>query len=518
MSVRDSKDINNTADMATDDEIPVTITVTDVNEAPAFDAGTSTTYRVAEDTPGGQHLGVFAAMDPDTLTAAYSTLTYSLRGSDAAVFYLDVDTGELQTHEPLDYETRDSYTVRVRVRDGKNADGTENTTETDDSIAVTIMVGNVDEAGLVELSPNMPREKQALTAALSDPDGPVAASIMWEWARSADGNTWAPIAEAASSGAAVATYTPQAVDVGHYVRATASYTDGHGMGKTAAATTDRVQGPPRISLVLSLPAITEQAGVSTVTATSDHAVSVETRVTVSATAVSPAVQGDFTLSGSTLTIGAQQTSSEGLVTLTAKDNHVDGPETKEVTVTGTASNTLLKAPAPVTLRITDDDTRGVTVTPTELPVNEGASTTYTVVLASRPSAPVIVTVTAPANPDVTVDRTELVFQPANWNTAQTVEVGAAHDTDADDEQATITHTVSGGDYAGETVAAVDVRVKDDEANGAWWTPTAHAARCPPTAPTKTWAAWRCSITGSGARCAMTASTTRAISRRSSPAS
>ena len=221
------------------------------------------------------------------------------------------------------------------------------------------------------------------------------------------------------------------------------------------------------------------------TATSNHAVSVETRVTVSATAVSPAVPGDFTLSGSTLTIGAHQTSSEGLVTLTAEDNHVDGPETKEVTVTGTASNTLLKAPAPVTLRITDDDTRGVTVTPTELPVNEGASATYTVVLASRPTAPVIVTVTTPPNPDVTVDRTELVFQPGSWNTAQTVEVGAAHDTDADDEQATITHTVSGGDYAGETVAAVDVRVKDDETqNGDLRLVDAHGAvvEVPPDGP------------------------------------
>ena len=469
VSVRDSKDINNTADMATDDEIPVTITVTDVNEAPAFDAGTSTTYRVAEDTPGGQHLGVFAAMDPDTLTAAYAMLTHWLSGADASAFYLDPTTRELQTQEPLDYETKDRYQVSVHVRDGKNADGTENATETDATLAVTIRVGNVDEAGLVELSPSPPREKQALRATLSDVDGLVADSTMWAWARSADGNTWAPIGEAVSSGAAVATYTPQAVDVGHYVRAIATYTDDHGMGKTAAAATPaRVQVPPRISLVLSPSSITEQAGVSTVTATSDHAVSVETRVTVSATALSPAVPGDFTLSGSTLTIGTNQTISEGLVTLTAMDNHVDGPqETKQVTVTGTVPPSApVTAPAAVTLTITDEDARGVTVTPTELTVNEGASRTYAVVPASQPTATVMVTVTAPANPDVTVDRTELVFQPGSWNTAQTVRVEAAQDTDADDEQATITHTVSGGDYAGETVASVEVKVKDDEANGA----------------------------------------------------
>ena len=292
---------------------------------------------------------------------------------------------------------------------------------------------------------------------------------MWAWARSADGNTWAPIAEAASSGTEVTTYTPQAVDVGHYVRATAIYTDGYGMGKTAqAAAAHVVQAPPRVSLVLSPSSITEQAGVSTVTATLEAAVSVETRVRVSATAVSPAVPGDFTLSGSTLTIGAHQTISEGLVTLTAMDNHVDGPqETKQVTVTGTVPPSApVTAPAAVTLTITDEDARGVTVTPTELTVNEGASRTYAVVPASQPTATVMVTVTAPANPDVTVDRTELVFQPGSWNTAQTVRVEAAQDTDADDEQATITHTVSGGDYAGEMVASVEVKVKDDEANGA----------------------------------------------------
>ena len=144
--------VDGTADMETDDEIPVTITVTDVNEAPAFDAGTSTTYRVAEDTPGGRPLGVFAAMDPDTLTPAYSTLTHWLSGSDAPVFSLDAATGELQTQELLDYETKDRYQVSVHVRDGKNADGTENTTETDATLAVTIRVSNVDEAGLVELS------------------------------------------------------------------------------------------------------------------------------------------------------------------------------------------------------------------------------------------------------------------------------------------------------------------------------------------------------------------------------
>ena len=317
---------------------------------------------------------------------------------------------------------------------------------------------------MVELSSSMPQEKQELTAMLSDLDGRLS-GISWQWARAATRTgLGTPIPGAMSSGATTATYTPGMDDVGQYVRATATYTDGYGTEKDeSATTTDRVQAAPQVTLELSSSSITEKDGVSTVTATLAPAVSVDTRVTVSATAMSPAVQGDFTLSGNTLTIRANQTSSEEIVTLTAQDNDVDGPETKQVTVTGTLPPTSpVVAPADVTLTITDNDERGVTVTPTELSVNEGASKTYEVALTSRPTEAVTVEVTAPSNPDVTVDRTELVFQPGSWNTAQTVKVEAKQDTGADDESATISHTVSGGDYAGETVAAVEVTVEDDE--------------------------------------------------------
>ena len=451
-------------DGTSDATVDVTITVTDMNEAPAFDEESSTDRSVTENTAAGQAIGdPVAATDPDTRTPAYAALTYWLSGSDAVVFLIDADSGQVRTRESLDYESRNAYTVTVHVRDGN---GTDDEDDEDDTIRVRIEVSNVDEAGLVELSSTEPQEKQTVTATLSDLDGLVAASIVWEWARSTNGNTWTTISEATSSGATTARYTPGTDDVGQYVRATASYTDGHGMGKDESATTTaRVRAAPRVLLALSPPTIMEQAGVSTVTATLTPAVSVETRVTVAATAVSPAVSRDFTLRGSTLTIGAYQTSSEGTVTLTAQDNDVDGPqETKAVTVTGTVpSNSPVTAPAEVTLTITDEDTRGVTVTPTALSVNEGASADYTVVLTSQPTEAVTVTLTAPANPDVTVNRTELVFQPGSWNTAQTVTVEAAQDPGAEDEAATITHTVSGGDYAGETAAAVQVQVEDDEA-------------------------------------------------------
>ena len=96
-------------------------------------------------------------------------------------------------------------------------------------------------------------------------------------------------------------------------------------------------------------------GVSTVTARLDRESSETTTVTVSATAVSPAVAGDFRLStNKTLTITAGQTTSTGTVTITANDNDVDTVN-KTVRVSGSLTSGGLTDPDDVTLSITDDD-------------------------------------------------------------------------------------------------------------------------------------------------------------------
>ncbi len=86
-----------------------------------------------------------------------------------------------------------------------------------------------DAAGTVALSSTQPRVDTSLTAALTDPDG-APSSITWLWGRSSDQNNWTII-----DGATAASYRPVATDVGNYLRATASYTDGHGPGKGAEA-------------------------------------------------------------------------------------------------------------------------------------------------------------------------------------------------------------------------------------------------------------------------------------------
>ncbi|RKU05536.1 hypothetical protein C6503_27085 [Candidatus Poribacteria bacterium] len=130
---------NDLAIRATDSEgnfdaIFITIHVTNVNEAPVFTDGTSTTRTIAENTTSGTNIGTaIAATDADT----GDTLTYTLGGDDASSFSIVSTSGQLQTRAALDHETDDSYSVTVSVSDGNG--GT-------DSIPVTISVSNVNEA------------------------------------------------------------------------------------------------------------------------------------------------------------------------------------------------------------------------------------------------------------------------------------------------------------------------------------------------------------------------------------
>ena len=123
------------------------------------------------------------------------------------------------------------------------------------------------------------------------------------------------------------------------------------------------------------------------------------------------------------------------------------------------------AVAQIEVTINDDDTAGVTVTPTVLEVEEGVAATYTVVLDTRPSQNVRVTINDPANTDVTAEPAWVIFTPDNWEEPRTVTVWAAQDSDATDEAATaITHTITSSfnQYDGLSADNVTVTVTDDD--------------------------------------------------------
>ena len=120
----------------------------------------------------------------------------------------------------------------------------------------------------------------------------------------------------------------------------------------------------------------------------------------------------------------------------------------------------------VTATESDNDTPGVTVSPTALPVAEGSTASYTVALTTQPTADVTVSLSRSGDSDLTVSTTALTFTTSDWSTAQTVTVTAADDDDAADGTATIAHTASSTDsgYNGIaiTIASVTATEADDD--------------------------------------------------------
>ena len=154
------------------DSITVTVTVTDVEEAPEFPATETGARSVAENTEAGQNIGdpVTATDDDDD-----DALTYSLGVDDVESFDIVDSSGQLRTKATLDYETQASYTVTVSVSDSKDADGNADTA-TDATITVTITVTNVEETPGFPATESEARSVAENTEAGEDIGGPVAAA------------------------------------------------------------------------------------------------------------------------------------------------------------------------------------------------------------------------------------------------------------------------------------------------------------------------------------------------------
>ena len=232
----------------------------------------------------------------------------------------------------------------------------------------------------------------------------------------------------------------------------------------------------KVTLTVSAPTLAESAGATQVTVTGELngvPVSTATVVTVSVGAsADTATEGtDYTaVSDLTLTIPANLTSATANFELTPVNDDVDEVD-EALSVDGTVQGLTV---TPATVTITDDDTRGVNVSRTTLPVAEGGSDTYTVVLTSQPTGQVTMTPSVADNFDVTVRPTSLTFTSLDWSTAQTVTVEAAHDADAEVDTATIEHAVSGADYGSENAADVVVTVTEDETQSSQVTLTVSA--------------------------------------------
>ncbi len=214
------------------------------NRRPLFPSSETGQRMVDENSRAGTNIGApVAAEDPER-----DRLTYSLTGADADSFTI-TSTGQIRVKDALDYEMKSSYSVTVNVHDGKDGTGATSTT-IDDTQNVTITVQNVEEPGTVTLTSETAtiQARVPVTASLEDDDMPT--NVTWQWARSSSSTSgWANIA-----GATSATFEPADRDAGGYIRATASYNDGEGTGKTAVKVSPRVGQPPPVNSAPAFPA------------------------------------------------------------------------------------------------------------------------------------------------------------------------------------------------------------------------------------------------------------------------
>ncbi len=203
----------------------VAIEVTNVIELATFSGPTMVTF--AEN--GATRVATFSySSDEDR-----DGIQWLTAGVDRGLFSLDSPSGALRFLQAPDFEnpldvgplgrgTDNSYELKLVAwaRDS----GPIFTDEVDVKVTVT----DVDEAGALSLSSTRPALGAVLTAVLTDPDGVTAGTAVWQWERSTGRLAWNVV-----GGATLATYTPMAADAGHYLRVSASYTDGHGSGRTA---------------------------------------------------------------------------------------------------------------------------------------------------------------------------------------------------------------------------------------------------------------------------------------------
>ena len=203
-------------------ELHIDVIVKNVDEPPVI-AGPDTVDDYPENSAASRQVGRYAASDPEG-----ATVTLSLTGTDSDDFTF-ASNGVLAFNESPDYEEQTRYIITVRAEAGAH---------TVDRV-VTVNIQNVEEPGAVTLSTVQPQEGTGLTATLDDDDGPTGTT--WQWYRtSSRGSTGTAITNANSR-----FYTPDATDVGRYLRVVASYEDGHGDDKSATAVSlNRVQAAP----------------------------------------------------------------------------------------------------------------------------------------------------------------------------------------------------------------------------------------------------------------------------------
>ena len=355
--------------------IDVTINVTDENEGPMI-AGT-TEIEYAENGTGS---AVFTATDPENAGAITWSVKADADGNDTTDdedFEIDKSGGMLNFKESPDYEestgggasgTSNTYMVTVVATDA-DFQSSEKT--------ITIEVTNVDEPGMVTLSGLAPYPGAGFTADLDDPDGSQR-NVKWQWSRSASANgSYADIEDDADG----ATYEPGTGDVGYYLRATASYDDGEGNGKSAMATS--ANGVQAVNVPNAAPVFPDQTPdtvtIDNTTAARNVAENTDAGANVGSEVEANDANGDIL----TYTLVVTTVDQEGAFDIDPATGQIktkadlDTEETPSYTATVTATDPAgASADITVTIMVDDDENESPEITGTvPTSFNEGPAGT-----------------------------------------------------------------------------------------------------------------------------------------------
>ena len=148
------------------------IAVTNVNEAPTDIQLSNNT--IAENSGPSFVVGSFTATDPDVGNAFTYALVTGLGSNDNAEFA--INSGILTLNASADFETKNSYTIRVRVMDAGSLYFER---------AFVITITNMNEAPSISISQNQSTNEDVpllnIPVSIADQDGPLtcSASIMF---------------------------------------------------------------------------------------------------------------------------------------------------------------------------------------------------------------------------------------------------------------------------------------------------------------------------------------------------
>ena len=438
-----------TVKLRTEPSGPVTVSVTSSDTGAATATPASLGFTV-DNWDVAQTVTVTGVADDDAGDEAV-TLTHASSGADYGSVEAELAVAVADDDEP-------GVTVSKTLVPGSSIALDEDPSGTN-TAAYTVVLDTLPSGGTV-------------TVELSkDPDSPAVtvspASLEFT------ASTWSTAQTVTVTAADDANATGETVTVSH----TVSHSGGSAeyAGLAVAGVTVTVADDDTPALVVTAPTNADGALAVSEGATAEYTVKLATQPSGAVTvAVASSDTGAATVDKASLSFTVDNWNTAQTVTVTGVGD--DDAADESVTLTHAASGAdYAGVEAELAVAVGDDDEAGVTVTAVTnadgaLAVTEGATASYTVVLASAPSGgTVTVRVESGDTSAVTVDKASLSFTASNWDTAQTVTLTAVEDEDASDETVTVTHTAAhaggGGEYDGLGVDAVTVAVDDDETPG-----------------------------------------------------